>query len=519
MTSSATRYVLGIDLGTSSLKAVLVREDGVVCGSATRGYSIDAPRPGWAEQDPEAWWRAACQAIQALVQEGGPIAAICVGGQMHGTVLLDQAGALLRPAIIWPDQRAGAEAAEAEAALASAGLLPRLGGGISTGFMLASLLWCRRYEQEMWARVDTAVVPKDYLRYRLTGVLAAEPSDGTGIPAIDLFDPKNGASGDLGRADHDWCLPALRALDLPASIFPPLQASAVHAGAITQEAARATGLAPGTPVICGGSDQAMAAIGAGLLTPGPLLISISTGGQLVTPIAAPLADPQHGLRTLCHALPGAYLALCATLGAGLSLRWLREEAFDIRDADADAQIMRLADSVPAGAGGLLFLPYLAGERAPLLDPEASGAFIGLRLEHSQAHLARAVLEGIAFSLRHALEPLQEAGVRPTSVILAGGLAQSPLMRSIVADVLGRTVTPLITAEQSALGAALLAAHHVGFFPTLQEACDAVVSYAPAVHPDPARQDLYDELYAYYHGLYPLLRDTSHGLRDLARRSL
>jgi xylulokinase len=249
-----------------------------------------------------------------------------------------------------------------------------------------------------------------------------------------------------------------------------------------------------------------------------LLISISTGGQLVTPIAVPLADPQHGLRTLCHALPGIYLALCATLGAGLSLRWLREEVLDYHDGDADAQIMRLAESVPAGAGGLLFLPYLAGERAPLLDPETSGAFVGLRLEHGRAHLARAVLEGIAFSLRHALEPLHEAGIRPTTVILAGGLAQSPLMRTIVADVLGRTATPLITAEQSALGAALLAAHHAGFFPTLRDACDAAVQYAPAVHADPARQDLYNELYAYYRGLYPLLRDTSHALRGVARRS-
>ncbi len=519
MTSSVTRYVLGIDLGTSSLKAVLLREDGVVRGSVTRGYPIDVPKPGWAEQDPEAWWNAACQAIQALLREGQAVTAICVGGQMHGTVLLDQAGVLLRPAIIWPDQRAGLEAAEAEAALAAADLLPRLGGGVSTGFMLASLLWCRRYEQETWARTATALVPKDYLRYRLTGRLAAEPSDGTGIPAIDLFDPKDNSSGDPIRSDHQWCLPALRALDLPVAIFPPLQASAAPAGAITAEAARATGLAPGTPVICGGSDQTMAAIGAGLLTPGTLLISISTGGQLVTPIAAPLADPQHGLRTLCHALPDTYLALCATLGAGLSLRWLREDVLDSRDAEADTQLLQLAGSAPAGAGGLLFLPYLAGERAPLLDPEATGAFIGLRLEHGRAHLARAVLEGIAFSLRHALEPLNEAGARPSTVILAGGLAQSLLMRTITADVLGRTVTPLITAEQSALGAALLAAHHTQFFPTLQAACDAVVRYAPAVHADPTRQDLYDELYAHYRGLYPLLRDTSHALRNIARRSL
>lgn len=516
MNHSTARCVLGIDLGTSSLKAVLLREDGTIGRTVTRTYPIEVPRPGWAEQDPEAWWGATCATIRELTQEAPPVSSICVGGQMHGTVLLDRQGALVRPAIIWPDQRAGKEAGEAEAALGVAGLLPRLGGGVSPGFMTASLLWCRRHEPEHWARAATALLPKDYLRYRLTGVPASEPSDGSGIPAIDLFagprDPGAGGSG----PDHDWCLPALQALDLPISLFPPLRPSAAEAGTITVQAARATGLDPGTPVLCGGSDQAMAAIGAGLLEPGALLISISTGGQLVTPLTTPLPDPRHGLRTLCHALPGTYLALCATLGAGLSVRWLCEEVLDLRGPDADAQVMQLAGSVPAGAGGLLFLPYLAGERAPLLDPDAAGAFVGLRLDHGRAHLARAVLEGIAFSLLHALEPLQQAGVRPTMIILAGGLARSPLMRTIMADVLGRTVRPLETAEQSALGAALLAAHHAGFFPSVRDACDAVVRYGPEVRADPQRRDLYQRLYVSYRGLYPLLRETSHSLRNLPR---
>ncbi|MGH2344250.1 MAG: xylulokinase, partial [Chloroflexota bacterium] len=381
MNSSAARFVLGIDLGTSSLKAVLLGEDGTIAGTATRAYPIDVPRLGWAEQDPEAWWGAAREAIQELTAEAPRIKAICVGGQMHGTVLLDREGALVRPAIIWPDQRAGEEAAEAEAALAEAELLPRLGGGVSPGFMAASLLWCRRHEPEQWARAAVALLPKDYLRYRLTGVLASEPSDGSGIPAIDLFSNPGNPPPDPSRPDHDWCLPALQALDLPVSLFPPLRPSAARAGTITERAARATGLESGISVLCGGSDQAMAAIGAGLLEPGSLLISISTGGQLVTPLSAPLSDPQHGLRTLCHALPGTYLALCATLGAGLSLRWLCEEVLDLHGSDADARVMGLAGSAPAGAGGLLFLPYLAGERTPLLDPDATGAFVGLRLDH------------------------------------------------------------------------------------------------------------------------------------------
>ncbi|HWE61264.1 MAG TPA: FGGY family carbohydrate kinase [Chloroflexota bacterium] len=520
------RCVLGIDLGTSSLKAVLLREDGTVVGSATRSYPIDVPQPGWAEQDPEQWWGAACAATRALLEQAaappGQVVAICAGGQMHGTVLLDREGGLVRPAIIWPDQRAGQEAGEADAALQDAALLPRLGGGVSPGFMLASLLWCRRHEPDRWTRVATALLPKDYLRYRLTGIPASEPSDGTGIPAIDLFEVTSGTSfapadpavpGGMA-ADHPWCLPALRALDLPAGIFPPLLASAAPAGAITPEAAAATGLRTGTPVLCGGSDQAMAAVGAGLLAPGTLLISISTGGQLVTPLHAPLPDPRQGLRTLCHALPRTYLALAATLGAGLSLRWLREEVLDDRAPDADVRLMDQAATAPPGAGGLLFLPYLAGERAPLLDPATSGAFIGLRLDHGRPHLARAVLEGIAFSLRHAMEPLEQAGVHPTTIILAGGAAQSPVMRRIMADVLGRPVASLETAEQSALGAALLAAQHAGFFPTLQAACDAVVRYGPPVEPSPRYTALYEELFVQYRGLYPALRDTTHALRRL-----
>ena len=292
----APRHSLGVDLGTSSLKVVLLREDGTPLAAATRSYPIQVPQPGWAEQSPDAWWEATCQAIRAVLAEGGAapetVVAVCIGGQMHGTVLLDSCQTLLRPAIIWPDQRAGAEAAEAEALLEGTALLPRLGGGVATGFMLATLLWVRAHEPEVWGRVAVALLPKDYLRFRLTGVLASEPSDGTGIPAIDLSAPV-----------PSWCAAALAALTLPPRIFPHLQRSIDPAGEISAEAARETGLHPGTPVLCGGSDQAMGAIGTGVLAPGTALISISTGGQIVTPLTTPLLRPRHGLRTLCHAVP------------------------------------------------------------------------------------------------------------------------------------------------------------------------------------------------------------------------
>jgi xylulokinase len=270
----------------------------------------------------------------------------------------------------------------------------------------------------------------------------------------------------------------------------------------------------------GGGDQAMAAIGAGLLHPGTLLISISTGGQLVTPLAAPLPAPAHGARTLAHALPrrpgrhgAGYLALSATLGAGLSLRWLREEVFADRAEGADARLIAQAAQAPPGAGGLLFLPYLAGERAPILDPVASGALVGLRLDHGRPHVARAALEGVAYSLLHALEPLRAAGVREQRVVLAGGLAQSPLMRGIMAAMLGQPVIPLETAEQSALGAAMLAAVHAGFFATLEESRAAAVRYGEAVAPESEQVALYAGLYARYRELYPALREEMHALRE------
>jgi xylulokinase len=517
------RYVVGLDLGTSSLKAVLLDERGIIAGSATRSYAIQSPHAGWAEQNPEHWWQACRGAITTLLREtaitGESVVALAVGGQMHGTVLLDAGGNVLRPAIIWPDSRAIAEARDAEASLAQQGLLHTLGGGISPGFMLASLPWCRAHEPELWTRVATALLPKDYLRYRLTGGLASDASDASAIPAIDL-------------TTGTWSEETFAALDLPMRLMPPLLNAAERAGAITAGAAAQCGLRPGTPVLCGGSDQAMAAIGSGLLYPGSLLVSISTGGVLVAPVDAPVVVVEQGLRTVCHALPatsekvagaperkreepgvfrGGYLAHSATLGAGLSAHWLREILYQDQGEGRDIRLVADAAQAPAGSGGLLFLPYLAGERSPLLDSKASGAFVGFRLNHHRPHLARAALEGIALSLRHALEPLQGAGVSTQRVIVAGGLAQSTLMRQILAAVLETPLLPLASAEQSAFGAALLAAVHAGFFSSLDEACGRAVHYEPAVEPVAQQVPFYRELYIHYRELYPALKDAMHAL--------
>jgi len=501
------RHVLGVDLGTSSVKVLVLREDGVPVGTSSRPYPMATIRPGWAEQDPDAWWVACCSAIhEALARAGGAathLEAVALGGQMHGTVLLDGRGTPLRPAITWADQRSVDEAVVIERALATHGLLPTLGGGVSPGFMLASLAWCRRHEPELWARVSTALLPKDYLRFRLTDRAASDPSDGSGIPLIDL-------------ATGTWSRAVLQILDLPARLVPPLLPSDALAGTVTHQDARETGLPSGLPVFCGGSDQALAALGAGLLEPGTLLLSLSTGGQMVTVLPAPLAGAPSGLRTLCHALPGRYLALAATLGAGLSLGWLRTRILADGTPTTDADMLALAATAPAGSGGLLFFPYLAGERGMLLDPEASGAWLGLRLEHGRAHLARAVLEGVAFSLRQAREPLTAAVGSPTRIILAGGLARSSLVRQVLTDVLAHPVEPIRTSEQSALGAALLAALGARLFPDMRAACAVAVAYDPPVEPDPTRVELYDTLYAHFRAFYPKVRDDMHALRHTGR---
>ncbi len=528
------RYVLGIDLGTSSLKAVLLGEDGNIAANATRAYEILSPQPGWAEQNPEHWWQACCTAVHALLETasttGDRVLAVAVGGQMHSTVLLDDAGELLRPAIIWPDRRSVDEARETEAILSARGLLRRLGGGVSSGFMLASLRWCREHEPDLWTRAATALLPKDYLRYRLTSVAAGDASDGSAIPAIDL-------------ATGTWSSETLAALNLPLSLMPPLIDSAEPAGTITEEAATACGLRAGTPVLCGGSDQAMAAIGSGLLHPGSLLVSISTGGQLVAPVNSPVVVLEQGVRTVCHALPGTqsignerrthvptppgeapagkperergfrggYLAHSATLNAGLSAHWLREILYEDVAEPRDVRLMADAAQAPVGAAGLLFLPYLVGERSPIQDPEASGAFVGFHLKHGRSHMARAALEGIAFAICHALDPLRYAGVEIENVILAGGLAQNTLMREIMASVLETPLLPLASAEQSALGAALLAAVHARIFLSLDEACARTVRYERAVEPVAAHVPVYRASFSQYQALHPALRQAMHAL--------
>jgi len=486
-------YLLGIDIGTSRAKAVLVDPDGALLGVGAADYPIDQPHAGWAEQDPEAWWRAAVQAVRgAMAQagaEGPEVAGIGLAGQMHGAVLLDARGTPTRPAIIWPDQRSSAQVREAIRAV-GLGRLGRLTGNrLAAGFAAASLLWLLSYEPEPLAAADKLVLPKDYVRLKLTGRVATEVSDASGTLLFDV-------------ARRRWADELLAEWKLPHWLLPEVLEPTDVAGELRPEAADALGLAAGTPVAAGGADQACQALGSGLLDPGLASCTIGTGGQLLSPLAAPLYDPHLRLHTFCHALPGRWYSMGATLAAGLSLGWFRERLAPAMSFDELAQE---AAAVPAGAEGLLFLPYLVGERTPHFDAEARGAFVGLTLQHGRAHMVRAIMEGVAFALRDSLEIMRALGPGPAQVVSAGGGGSKQPWQGILASVLGLPVMSAVGAERTAVGAALLAGLATGIYANPAEARARAVRYEPAVEPQPADAARYDELYAFYRELYPALK--------------
>jgi xylulokinase len=493
--------VLGLDLGTSAAKAVLVDAAGQVRAGASATYPILEPQPGWAEQDPAAWWDATCRAVRALRAEPdgaillSSLRGIGLSGQMHGTVVLDRAGQPLRPAIIWADARSAAEAAALTAEFGRDGLAVRLGGPIAPGFMAATLAWLRDHEPRTWSAMASCVLPKDALRLRLTG----------GAPLTEASDASSTLLLDLQR--RDWSGEALARLGLRRGVLPPVREAPDVVGVLSDEAAGALGLPAGVPVIAGGSDQGMAAVGAGVVDPGDLLVSVSTGGQLVAPLDRPLVDPLLRALTLCHVVPGRAFCLAATLSAGLALRWLRENVLGAPPDAAFEALLAGAAALDAGADGLLFLPYLLGERSPHLDPQARGVFCGLALRHGQAHLLRAVLEGVAYSLRDVLDVLLAVGVRPERIVVAGGGMRLPLWRQILAGVLGRPLLPLAQADQSALGAALVAGVSTGVFPDLASACRLAVAYEPPVVPDPSAVASYERPFSLYRQLYPAVQPT------------
>ncbi len=501
--------LLGLDLGTSSLRAAVVDDRGRILGLGQREYPIISQQPTWAEQDTEEWWLAAREATAAALRAASvspsDIRAIGLSGQMHGTVLVGHDLQPLAPAVIWADGRSATEADAVNRALGPGRLAEISGNRVSTGFMAATLAWMHTHQPDLLDAARYALLPKDYLRLRMTGVPASEPSDAA---ATLLFD----------NSARAWSAPLAEAAGVDRVLLPDIMASTAVAGELTAEAASALGLRAGTPVVAGAGDQAAQAVGNGVLLPDTASSTIGTGGQLLQPLSAFRPDPDLRVHCFCHALPDTWFLMAATLSAGLSLRWWRD-LLGVSGAGAYDILSREAAAAGPGAGGLLFLPYLLGERTPYMDPEARGSFVGLSLEHGRGHLARAIMEGVAFSLRDGLEILRGLTAAPTVLVASGGAAKSPLWVQIQTDVFGFPITTVEGEERAVVGAAMLAGISSGLYADFDQAREACVRQGPIVEPDSSRTSLYEELYHQYRSLYPALKDQFGALADIRRSPL
>jgi xylulokinase len=485
--------LLGIDIGTGSVKALVMDERGRTLGRGSAEHALRHPQPGWAEQDPDEWWRGTVGAVRAAMAEAGAvdIAAIGLSGQMHGTVLLDADRTPIRPAIIWADTRSAADVAALTARSGQERLIEIAGSPLATGFQAATLAWLHAHEPEAWRRVRTVLLPKDEIRRRMTGELMSEPSDASSTLLLDV-------------RRRDWSDDLLAAVGIDRSFVPPLVASTAVSGALRKGAADALGLRPGIPVAGGGADAPLAVLAAGVVRPEQLALTISTGAQVIAPTSEPRPDPAGRIHAWCACLPpesgAGWYQMGATMVAGLALRWLRDEVFALDGENAYARMTGWAENTPAGAAGLVFLPYLAGERTPHMNSHARGVFLGLTAEHGRGHLVRAVMEGATLALFDAFEVLRSLGASPREIVLSGGGAQSRLWRQIVADVFGLLVRPLRTVEQSALGAALLAGAAIGQHDLVTTAT-AWATYDEPVMPDLGKHAVYGELLAIFRNAY------------------
>lgn len=489
----AESVFLGLDVGTSGVKAVLVAPSGDVVASATTALALATPRPGWAEQHPDAWWSASTQSIRAVRAQrpDASIASVGISGQMHSSVFLDAAGDVIRPALLWCDGRTTSECREIEHRVGGEQRLRELVSNPALeGFTLPKVLWLRNHEPEAFARLATVLLAKDYIRYRLTGELATEPSDAS---ATLMFD----------TAHVRWSSDVMRALLLDERILPPVGGSSEVLGTMTATAAAATGLPIGTPVVGGGADNACGAAGVGVVAPGEAVASWGTSGTLLAPLPEPRVDPKLRAHTFCHVVPNVWYLMGVVLSAGGAFAWYRDQLVkDLAGSpDANQRLNEEAASVARGADGVTFLPYLQGERTPHRNTAARGAFLGLSLAHTRAHLTRAVLEGVCFALRDSLSILQSLGLTPAELLLTGGGARSPFVRQLQAEVFGVPVTTVNREEGPAYGAALLGAVGVGAFPDLPAATRATLTRQAPEVPSADAHHAYDAAYARFRESY------------------
>jgi xylulokinase len=494
--------VVGLDIGTSGARALAVDESGKVLADASAEYPILSPRPGWSEQDPEQWWRGATVAIRKVAgAAGGRVVGIGLAGQMHGSVFLDPRDRVIRPALLWNDQRTDRQCRQITETLGRDHLVAITGNPALTGFQAPKILWLRDEEPEHFKQVAHVLLPKDYIRLRLSHDYATDASDASGTLLLDL-------------RRRTWSEEILKALDLPGQWFPPVFESPVSAGALDHNVAVELGLPPGIPIAAGGGDNAAAAVGIGIVEEGLISSSIGSSGVLFANTATFEPEPSGRLHAFCSAVPGGYHLLGVTLAAGASLRWWRSV---MENQDGYDSLSELAATVPPGAEGLIFLPYLTGERTPHLDPEARGAFFGLTARHSRAHLTRALMEGVVFSLADSLAIMVGLGLSVRQIRVIGGGARSALWRQIQADVFGMPVYRTVVDEGPAYGAALLAGVSAGLFANVDEACSVIRLRPDVTEPDERRTQLYKEYLSIYQSLYPLTKAAMSGLSRLAVR--
>ena len=496
-------YLMGIDVGTTGAKAVLVQPSGRVVARATHEYPLHTPRPGWAEQDPADWWRATVAAIRDALQASGArpeeVRGLGLSGQQHGSVFLGNDGEVLREALLWCDQRTAAQCDWIHDTVGFDRVVEETLNPVLTGFQAPKIVWLRDNEPEVYERLRMILLPKDYVRYRLTGEFATEVSDAAGTSLLNV-------------GKRRWSEVMLKGLGLTTDMLPRVYESPEASAAICETAARETGLRAGLPVAGGGGDNACSAVGNGVIEEGIVQVSVGTSGTVFAPMLEPKMDPKLRVHTFCHAVPGQWHAMGVMLMAGGSLRWFRDELCGEEKAEAERRgldpyeiITEIAAGAPIGSEGLIFLPYLTGERTPHADPNARGVFLGIGLRHTKAHMARAIMEGVCYGLRDSLEILRDMKLPIDEARNTGGGSRSEFWRQMQSDVFRTPLVAMEIDEGAAFGAALLGGVAGGVWPDVPAACAAAVRTKEPVKPNRQASAIYNKYYPTYRGLYRSLK--------------
>ena len=508
-------YFIGIDIGTTGAKAVLMDVNGVVVSTANNEYPMFNPYPLWTEQNPDDWWKATCRSIQNVVAQSkinsSDVKGIGLTGQMHGLVTLGKDGKILYPCIMWNDQRTGAECKEITEKIGFNNLLSITGNQVLPGFTAPKIIWLRKNKPKVYSKINKVLLPKDYIRFRLTNEFFSDVSDASGTLLLNIKERK-------------WSQEILSKLEIPIEWLPGVVESISQTGSITKQVSDLTGLIEGTPVFAGGGDQAAGGIGAGVVKEGIVSIVLGTSGVVFTHSDNYRIEPEGKLHAFCHSVPNKWHLMGVTLSAAGSFRWFRDtfaqqEKLEAEKTGKDVYdlLSSQAETAQSGSEGLFFLPYLTGERTPHPDPNAKGAFIGLNVRHTKAHLTRSVLEGVAYSLRDCYELISNLGIKAESIIVSGGGAKSKLWRSIVADVFNAEINKLTCTEGAPYGAAILAAVGSGNYKNVNEACEKMLKVDSRIEPDKKRVEVYDDFYSLYKQLYPQLKNSFQNISEIVNK--